>query len=715
MAEWRIQPGPEENLTAIRSTFFEAGQDDYTEPPAQSPDSFQILENVMPPLNGTIDRRWGTEEFSNPNIVARRMFSAYFPVSYNPDGSASTGDGRLRVILTASDKSGGSGTNNRIAVINHVGGLLVANLFTPAAGADHPHCTVANTYAYFADGVSGDLKKWTGSEAAAATQWGASPSDWTPGVPVAASGGGGNVTLNEGRRYAMAVRNPKTGHAVLFTDLTTSQPIFSDSSGPVTDGAINLTLPGLGEALTLNAAGYTELLILATADGGDTSVLYEAIKTSTLVVWALYFSGGIPINDNKSEEDLLNSNIWAEIDENGRGKGLFGSFAPSIVCPTGKYPTYHRGRIYLLQNNRLYYSRSLEEVTTSTGLVAAHPEECFSPFNVIELSTQDNENGVGLLSDGVNLYIGTVQSIRVMGGDPPNHDGPRTLYVNAGLLNPQTWKRVWHAGKAAGMIWMTPDKMVVAADGNSYRNIGQPIQTLLNSTHVASGIDYTPDKAHAMFVTDGNQELYVLALPTLGATECNRLAVYSISSDKWVVWTLTGYADTGGISATNTNVTAMNGEMVPWLQPYNIGGPIGYFSSGTFTKLYKFDFTGINDFVSGSVPAGYATRAVVQTPWLAFDSPETIKYLRTLDILSGQPVEHIRLLVEGATDVPDFTNSTDLATGTLSTNIHGKKYYPLAGVPAKYRFYRFTFIFMPTAVRDILNYIAIEYRPSHRA
>ena len=48
----------------VRSRFMEAGQDSYTKPPSQNEDMFERLLNILPPVQGDLDRRWGYRLFN---------------------------------------------------------------------------------------------------------------------------------------------------------------------------------------------------------------------------------------------------------------------------------------------------------------------------------------------------------------------------------------------------------------------------------------------------------------------------------------------------------------------------------------------------------------------------------------------------------------------------------------------------------------------------
>jgi len=48
----------------IRQRWYSAGIDNYTNPPVQNEDLMVQLLNVLPPLQGTLNRRWGYTTFS---------------------------------------------------------------------------------------------------------------------------------------------------------------------------------------------------------------------------------------------------------------------------------------------------------------------------------------------------------------------------------------------------------------------------------------------------------------------------------------------------------------------------------------------------------------------------------------------------------------------------------------------------------------------------
>jgi hypothetical protein len=64
MAEARLIPFDDEIVMFryVRDSWHVAGVDNFTQPPTQNPDLFEILTNVMPPVTGVFLRRWGYRE-----------------------------------------------------------------------------------------------------------------------------------------------------------------------------------------------------------------------------------------------------------------------------------------------------------------------------------------------------------------------------------------------------------------------------------------------------------------------------------------------------------------------------------------------------------------------------------------------------------------------------------------------------------------------------
>ena len=46
-----------------RNVWMNAGVDNYTQPPAQNPDMFELLTNILPPAENVLLRRFGSRPF----------------------------------------------------------------------------------------------------------------------------------------------------------------------------------------------------------------------------------------------------------------------------------------------------------------------------------------------------------------------------------------------------------------------------------------------------------------------------------------------------------------------------------------------------------------------------------------------------------------------------------------------------------------------------
>ena len=102
----------------VRNSFFTAGQDSYRKPPAQDPDMFERFENVMPPIDAVLRKRWGYALFNNTGLASRRMYV------FQDDSPIS------RAIVVTSP------TN--IIALNEDGTTLNSDIFTPSVGAGDP-------------------------------------------------------------------------------------------------------------------------------------------------------------------------------------------------------------------------------------------------------------------------------------------------------------------------------------------------------------------------------------------------------------------------------------------------------------------------------------------------------------------------------------------------------------------------------------------------
>jgi hypothetical protein len=183
-----------------RQTFFLAGQDSFTEPPSQSPDSFELLTNVLPTLRGSLQRRWGYQTFkAQPNFSSATPSLGLVTFGVFQDDTLIT----RRLIVSA--------TGN-VYPLNEDGTVFASTIFQPTGAP----CRMlsSRSYTYFSTGTAVDLLKWNGSGItnsgvnAGVSKWGIDATNTIvaaigPNVPTAAAsvsastggGGGGPIIL----------------------------------------------------------------------------------------------------------------------------------------------------------------------------------------------------------------------------------------------------------------------------------------------------------------------------------------------------------------------------------------------------------------------------------------------------------------------------------------------------------------------------------------
>lgn len=473
----------------------------------------------------------------------------------------------------------------------------------------------------------------------------------------------GSVTLSLGRIYTYAFRNPITGHVGDIAPL-------SASTGP--QSARNIPLSGISASTDPQV---TRKVILATSDGGDPSVLYLLAEidnaTSTLT-------------DNIPEVDLLAREIFLETTDDGLEIGITNNTPPPGECTL---PTKHRGRIYMCQGQKLLFSKSLADVTTSTGTITSVYEECWPADNYFDISA-GAEAPRAILSDGQVLYIGTERAIhRLFGSGPDDFDEPDILFNDVGVLNQEVWVKCFLEGSPIGTCWLTPDNRVFASDFNSYKDIGYNVQTTLNSinTTIASSV------ARATYVAQPGLDLYILAIPTGSNTVCDTILVFDLRRKTWVTWTLTD------------NVSSLLAIVS------STGVPKVIFGISSNQKLYSFDTTDFRDRIDDG-PVSFT--ATARTVWLDLGDIRGRAHLNEVEVLTGDPF--LQLKVNGATTAAEFISPTVVkAASYLNTSPFGDKKLYLASSTTRDRYYQLEF----TSGGDNQSFItgySIEVIPIHR-
>ena len=799
-------------LRVTRKSFWTAGQDSYTLPPAQNPDLFQLMTNVEPINRGVLQRRRGYQLFSNqvPSIPYREGYS------FRSEAQ------NLKSIVYTS-------TSNVLA-LTEPGLTLLPTIFTPSLSAKFaPRMVLSRNYGYFADGAVADSKKWDGTIVAGnLTNWGidikgnpasingpnppgtannqglipgnqwANPNNikvqdavystvsctnpatrnsdvlrgtnysfavtpassivtgikvdvkgfqdvsaatstvyiwltkdstntvgmyknfqlpaangfvtlgsstdvWgssfigsdvnasTFGVMIQAietagtttnfsidfvqvtvyvSGGtivlgapaGTGITLLSGRVYTVVFQNSSSGH-------TSGLYPFSASTGPLTNQGQPLSgLPVSSDPQV------DQKLLLATADGGDETTLYLVAQIPNATT---------TYTDTMPDSVLLTQPIYQQTNQDGSLHGV----ANNNIPPIFNFPTKHKGRIYGSIQSTLYFSKNLDDVTTSTGTITSKWEEAWPATNQMDVS-ETAETIQGIMSDGETLWISTERCVRRLIGDSPsNFQKPEIQFNEAGLLSMDSWKIVFSEGQPIGTMWITPDFRVMESDFNTFKDVGTPIQDVLNTISVPNA-----SKVHASFVQKGTSEYYMLYIPS-ASTEPNTVCVYNLRSKRWCVWV--------PIDTITASLFFIDGTGAPrWMFAANAG------------SIYEWKDTIVPQDRVTNTPVSYDV--TLKTSWLDFGDEGLTKAFNKIIATTSDPL--LTVAVRGA------ITDTDLDTGgvlvlpatPLQQEIFGDLFVPMVAQDGKYKWYQVTFTSPASLVTDVLDGFDFEILPSMR-
>lgn len=483
------------------------------------------------------------------------------------------------------------------------------------------------------------------------------------GITIASSSASGSITLVSGRVYAASYRNSLSGH---WSDISD----FSVSTGALTNKQVVINVPFHGDPQVDMVA------ILATLDGGDTTTMYVLNSTANVPSSA---GSTFQYTDNTADTILVDNNIASEIDDFGVIHGASENSVPTLGL---NFFCKYRGRIYGAANTTLFFSKNLDEVTTSTGLVVGRYEEAWPILNSLDISTQ-RESIRGLLTDGDVLYVGTERHMwRLSGDSPSNFSKPEIVFNEVGILNQDVWTIAFAQGQPVGMLWITPDRRIIMSNFGNYQDIGTPIQDILNTLNVAAGAS-----AWGSFFSEAAYDVYILAIPTGSNTTPDTLCVYDLRANRWLIW------------RTADNFTAglfnINASGVPqWL----MAAPSG--------KVYQFGTTFSQDRVNDTP---VAIIPVIQTPWLHLGEPTKVKALNEIEIITGD--SGLLTTIDGASVYAQTLSPNSVITSAaLSQSVRGFNKVYLAGLTTKDRFYRFTFT-GTGASQNVLEGFTIEAVP----
>lgn len=653
MAEGRITQSQNGFEYYLRDSFLAAGQDSYAAPPSQDPDLFESLLNILPGQRGVLSRRWGYGLLNNAGIGA----DTFDKISlYDSDS------GNLRYLILANNTAA-EGPNG-FGVIKAVteNGAAYYTITGPSAASRVPKSLCSREYLYISDGISADLVKWDGTAiASSVSKWGidAPATAISVGVPVA-----GAVTLTKGRKYYAVFVNENSVH---LSDLS---PV-SASTGPVDTKNIPLS------SIPVSAdAQVTKVYILATGDAGDETKLYQLGSVN---------NGVTTFTDTIPETTLLAGNVYLELNDQGLEIGVTDNQPP----PNADFFTRHKGRLCAGLNQYIYFSKSLDELVTSTGAVTGRYEECWPASYVLDIS-EGAESIRGILSDGTTLYVGTEKHIRqILGDGPLNFQKPEILFNEVGVVNQEVWQIGFSEGNPVGAFWLTPDLKIIESDFNTYQDIGRPIQNILNTINRSAVVA----AAEAVCVSKSAYDFYALAVPTGNSTTCNTLLMYDLQAKIWFVWQLTDNI------ACQTFFVDTSGK------------PRWYFSSASDSKFYEIDSSYTRDRIATNTPVDFTSSA--RTSWLNLGMPDSRKILQQLEVGTADP--SMTIDIHGAQRISDFSSPLVVRSGGgLSTSPFREYKLYLAANTSTGKWYRMTFN-SSANVDTFLDYFQLEFIPFHRS
>jgi hypothetical protein len=560
--EFVIIPQTDTYQYYLRTSFYDAGLDTFTRAPIQPQSAFTKLLNVQPPARGVLERRWGYGSFTTTTVTAALVQGDYY----------STGTHTRYWIV-----SGYSGQTPRLDLITENGGVAASFI----GGGTVPRWAVSRGRIFVTDAYN-EQTKWVGDPNIGPVPWGMPAPTQEPSIMTQS---GGNIKLSVGRRYAVVFVEELTN---TVSDISPLSP----STGPLDNHQVEITIP-LVPPITRRTTLQLDHLaryILATADGGDPTTLYllAKIQDNTTTTYI----------DNMPDSELLSQPVYLEYDQFGNPHGVLFNSPP----PGGMYfPIHHNGRIFGSYGPFLVYSKSLDEVTTSSGLITSSYEDAFPAANILDVSTGGDIVRALISYNGV-LYIGTHQNIYALYGDSPsNFSAPQVLFKDVGVISQDVAKLVFIEGQPAGFIWITPDFRVIQSDFNDYVEIGKPIYPLLRDNAPPN-----PDVITATYVGNGPYDLYVINIPHPRPMQL----VYDLRARRWFHWEISG-----GFDSVNYGITKAG-------EPVFLGARGG--------QLFKIgpQFTSDN---GASIPV------TIESVWLHFGDPSSRKIFNEIDISTADP------------------------------------------------------------------------------
>lgn len=601
--------------------------------------------------------------------------------------------------LNVEDVSGGTGHGGQVICYTDSNGAIVkVAVSVPGANYTQGYVTVP---APPAGGTQGYVTVYTQVNTNA----------YGPGTIVGADVAG-PMSFVRGRQWTVALQNSLTGHT---SDVWIQDVPYGPTSGTVfdtlTSGLIQAVDATLGDIPVYissadQTAGFTQIdltisipaanidpqvdtvVLLASSDGGGLGTLYQVniypLSTFTLAggFYKLQVYDNLPDSWNNSNNTynitntLLEADLWAYTDPSGNSFGILLNTPP--IANGFLYVVQHQGRLFATDGQTVFYSKSLEEVTTATGLITSKWEECWPGDYQLPVAL-NNERIIGLKSDGVNLHIGTDKSIfTVYGSGPSDFSVPSMAFAQTGILSNDAWTVIYAEGMPAGFVWITQDFKVMHSDFSTYREIGTPVYPIFQT------LDPAKVNVHKIAALTEGPYNFVFFELYLTSQTAPIFMLWESRLQKWYRWELTlgsgaGFTISACFVYQFPSYTAAPdftpGSKYLFFPQLQASGNL--FGVNYFNPVQSYDYTSTT-----SIPWN------IQTSWQDCGDSTAIKTINEIEVIAADTPVTVTLY--GASSQLDFNNGgTVLKTGNTQTgpisSLGSKKFYCAgANTTAKY-------------------------------
>lgn len=496
----------------------------------------------------------------------------------------------------------------------------------------------------------------------------------------------GPMILNGGRQYGLASQSSVSGHVSDFIYTYTKALIYAGTLTSDLSSSGNYQILGAGGvSVKLQIASLpadpqvTSFVLLATSDGGSLEYMYG--MNPTLPLSSFVYTGGsgyVYTFDDMLPDTfgdiyltgptLLTNNLYVDVDAYGNPVGIANNTPPQATL---NKPIVHKNRMFATDGKSVYFSKSLGEVTTSTGLITSKWEEAWPGTNVLDLA-YGNETIEALLSDGEVLYIGTDQNIyRLYGSSVVDFSIPAAVFRGVGVSSQDCWSVIYKDNVPSGYMWTTPDGKIMLSDFNTYDEVGKYASSLFSA--------FLPNAV--VSVASVSYAAYSLVLFSLQGdnTSYRNFLVWDSKDGGWYYWTTFAEVFYPNDVPIVTYTDQYGVARVYCMQVPSTG------SGGIY--LSYFEPTAIND-----APYGGTTNAIpweIQTSWLDLGDPAATKVLNELELYTADSTTTIS--VYSARQPADFLSPVTVKSGPYTTSPFDSQKFYLAGSTSRGRYYQVNF------------------------